>query len=384
MTTMYATQIGELCAERDWTRQRLIHELRQAARTQKTALPDDGNLKRMIRQWISGERGLSQMYADLFTSVFGVPLLAGKDQAEPDVAADPSDDELTARLANAAALDADLVSLFEGQTQTLRMLDRRIGAARLLAQTEAHVDQMAGILSYALPGSSRTALAAEVAEAAALAGWQALDLGNPGKSWRLHETAKAAARESGSPSVLAHVTAQQAYALLDLGHVDQAATLVRHARSVAGSAVPPLLQAWLLAAEAETLASAGNESGVRAALDSATHLLPATPFDETLPFVVLDEVHFERWRGHCLARLGAGEAVDSLTRTLARSDPSFVRATASLRCNLAMAYSVRGQHEEARTEARIADELATRTTSVRQRRIIKRLLTSGSEPSGRS
>lgn len=45
----------------------------------------------------------------------------------------------------------------------------------------------------------------------------------------LHDTAKAAARQGTNPRVLAHVTAQQAYALLDVGKPSDAAELISHA-----------------------------------------------------------------------------------------------------------------------------------------------------------
>ena len=46
--------------------------------------------------------------------------------------------ELHARLTRtAAALDADLVELFEQQTQAFRLLDRRLGAGRLLTQASS-------------------------------------------------------------------------------------------------------------------------------------------------------------------------------------------------------------------------------------------------------
>src|SRR5690606_15110886 len=125
-----------------------------------------------------------------------------------------------------------------------------------------------------------------------------------------------------------------------------------------------------------------DEYRAHAALDKAAQALPANPVDETLPFIFLDDVHLARWRGHCLARLGAAEAVDDLTNALTRLDPSFTRAAASLRCDLALAYSVRGQHEEARAEARQAQELADRTASARQRRRIRQLMMSGQKHAG--
>src|SRR5262249_7214666 len=135
--------------------------------------------------------------------------------------------ELAQRLDAAVTVDAALVTLLEQQTHTFRLLDRRLGAATLLAQTRGHVEQITGLLAPNLPSGQRGALGAAGAEAAALAGWQALDQGDPARSWALHEVAKAAARESEDAAILAHVTAQQAYALLDLGRPQDALAVVR-------------------------------------------------------------------------------------------------------------------------------------------------------------
>ena len=83
----------------------------------------------------------------------------------------------------ASTLDAELVLLLEQQTDSYRTLDRRLGARRVLAQNEAHIQQMTDLLAFALCGPSRTALAEAVAAAAGLAGWQALDLGRADQAW---------------------------------------------------------------------------------------------------------------------------------------------------------------------------------------------------------
>jgi tetratricopeptide (TPR) repeat protein len=381
---MDATDLPRLCEQRGWTsRARLMLELRAAARrTDRGLLPDDTSLKRMIREWIHGRRGLSREYADLFAEVFGAPFAVGKPSLAVLVPSS-GDMDLAARLGAAETVDSSLILLLEAQTDSFRAIDRQLGAGRLLQQTEAHVAQMTDLWRYALPGPHREALAAAVAEASALAGWQALDLGDAHKAWSLHETAKSAARESGSPSIIAHVTAQQAYALLDLDRPQQAVALIHHARTETDGQVPAMLRSWLWAAEAEALAAAGAAGAAQAALAEASRVLPTQDSDDGLPYLFLNDVHLARWRGHCLARLGEVEAVHELTEAVKRLDPTFTRAAAGLRCDLALAYSVRGQHEEARAEARAANALATRASSTRQQRRIAGLLTSGAGPSGR-
>ncbi|NED95853.1 hypothetical protein G1H11_11075 [Phytoactinopolyspora alkaliphila] len=382
---MDATSINALCEQRGWSRARLIHELRRVASVRRESLPSDESLLRMVREWANGRRGLSTFYAELLTDVFGVRFGTGKVEhnGSPDDKPTPAAeqaDELKRRLDAATTIDDSLVALFEAQTQSLRLLDRQLGAANLLAQTEAHVEQMSALLRYSLPGAQRTVLAAAVAEAAALAGWQALDLGDPAAAWQHHETAKAAARESGSAAILAHVTAQQAFALLDLDQPHDARAVVLHAEEAARGQLPPLLSSWLSAARAEAAAACGDDWQARQALDQAAHLLPDDAADPELPFLVLDEVHLLRWQGHCLARLGSADAIDQLSDALRDLDSSFTRAAAGLHCDIALAHAVRGDLALATSQAQEASRLAAQTGSVRQRRRIKSFLSREPDP----
>jgi hypothetical protein len=373
-TAMRGSDLGRLCDARGWSRSQLLRELRSAAAQRSEVLPGDDSLRRMTRQWVNGDRGLSPFYVGLLATVFGTPFAGGRagdaeGDAEPDV-------DLAALIARSTSVDATLIDLLEAQTDQLRALDRRLGAAHGLSQTTAHLDQMSDLLRYSLPGRHRyrDRLAGAVADAAALAGWQALDLGQPHKAWLLHDVGKAAGRECDDVAALAHVTAEQAYALLDLDRGQEAQEVVRQARKIAGTRVPEVLQAWLCAAEAETHAATGDDRRARRALDQADKLLPADTGEQQLPYIFLNQAHLSRWRGNCLARLGATEAVDDLHAALDHHDPNFVRAAAGMRCDLAMAHAQRGEHREAREQATAARQMAEQTSSARQQRRINQIL----------
>jgi tetratricopeptide (TPR) repeat protein len=211
-------------------------------------------------------------------------------------------------------------------------------------------------------------------EAAALAGWQALDLGQYRAAWELHEVAKSAAREAENPVLLAHVTAQQAYVLLDLDQPEQAVELMQHAHATAGRTLPPLMRAWLHAAEAEAHSARLDEAAVRQSFDAADRVLPTDPEDPDLPFLFLAGPHLARWRGNCFARLGLEEAINDLTSALDTMESGFTRAEAGLRCDLATALLMRGEADEARRQAEQAQQMAALTGSARQRRRIARML----------
>ncbi|WP_344420054.1 hypothetical protein [Pseudonocardia ailaonensis] len=273
-------------------------------------------------------------------------------------------------------LDAGLIGLLRDQTQSIRLMDRRLGGEALFRQTAAHVETIESLVRHALPGAQREAAADELGQAAALAGWQALDNGQIGEAWRLHEVATAAARESGELAGLSYARAQQAFVLLDAGEVDAAQSLVAATRTDAGSGVPATLQAWLLAAEGEALANGGDRDSALRVLDQAADVMPDQPESE-LPYVMLDAGHLARWRGHCLARLGETSAIEELTGALvAMGEGQYGRAEVGLRVDLALAFHARGDVTEARLHARRANELAGRTGSQRQRRRITDLLAS--------
>ena len=321
-----ALDLVELCRARGWTRGRLLREMRIVARRDGQSLPGDDSLKRMIRLWANGTRAPGSFYASLLVRTLSVPL---GDNAEVD-------GDLLSLLDRAQELvDEGLAQALEAQTQSLRILDRRLGGHRLMTQVQAHAKTVAELVTWAPIGAVRRRVAATGAEAAALAGWQALDLGRPKESWQLHEQARALAHESQDLSVIAHVTAQQAYALLDAGRAGRAIAQFEAARAAAATKVPGLVRAWLAAAEAESRAAAGDATLAARLLDKAQR----EPLQEdVIPYLVLDSSHLARWRGHCLARVGAPEAVTALSQAQRDLSPEFTRASAGLHADLAIAH----------------------------------------------
>lgn len=151
---MRGTDVDALCRQRGWSRTRLVHEMRTVARQQRLGeLPAEDSLKRMIRMWANGSRGLSEFHAGLLTSVFGIPFAIGNQEPPPPSAAGDEDQaaEVKARVERSRArVDTGLVELLEMQTDGLRSLDRRLGAVQLLAQSTAHVEQITSLLRYSL------------------------------------------------------------------------------------------------------------------------------------------------------------------------------------------------------------------------------------------
>ncbi|MFD9629922.1 hypothetical protein [Streptomyces violascens] len=370
------TRLTELREARRWKKTRLILELKKAAQARGELIAQDSSLDRMIREWEAGRRPLVGTYLELFCDVYCCsPAELGT--LPDDVPAEVETDEAAMfrrELFAATSADMELVKLFEAQTDNIRQLDRRLGASALLPQSRAHVEQMENLLRHGVFRGTRELIAGALTGAAALAGWQTLDLGQYREAWKFYEIGKSAAREAENPTVLAHVTAEQAYVLIDLGNIEDAVAMMKQARERAGSSIPSLMRTWLYAAEAEAHAAMGDDAPCRRALDAADAELPEDAQDPELPFLFLAGSHLARWRGNCLARLGADEAITDLTHALDTMEAGFTRAEAGLRCDLATALRMRGEMGESRQQAEHAKQLAALAGSARQRRRIDGLL----------
>jgi transcriptional regulator with XRE-family HTH domain len=288
--------------------------------------------------------------------------------SETDLAA-----ELLRRISSARYIDAPVIQLLQDETNAIRLLDRRLGAPAVAAKLEAHIDQLEDSLHHTLTPGRREHLALVLADAAALAGWQAIDTGRLARAWDHFETATAAAREAGNSSLLAFSAGEQAYVLLDLGQSDQALEKVRAVRDEASTRIPHQLRCWLYAAEAEMAAAARQHGTCHVALDHAADEIGHPLADAGLPYLALDSSHLARWRGNCLVHFGDADTIADLTAALAGMDGTFTRAEASLRCDLAAALHASGEQDEARLHLARATELAQLAGSARQRRRITQL-----------
>jgi tetratricopeptide (TPR) repeat protein len=309
--------------------------------------------------------------ADLLERIFGVSIgeLLAPPRNEP---ADRATVELRQRLNASRNVDLAVIDLLREQLDGLRRLDRQMGAIVTYGEVQEKVGQVRLLHAHSLTPSVRAALAGVLSELGALAGWEALDQYDIGRSWDHHELAKQAAREAESSGLLAHTVAQQAFILSEIGEIHLAIAQLAEARELVKRSAPRLLRAWLAAAHGEGLAVAGRRDEALRAFDTAGTLLPADPVDPTLPFLFLESVHLDRWRGHALAKLGDAEAVGVLTSALERLDPTFTRAETSLRVDLTVALIAIGEQDKARTHAERAERLAADIGSVRQRHRISR------------
>ena len=365
---------------RIWARQMTFEEFAEYAETFARENGHAGTLSlRHLHRLAAGKATGVPLPATrrLLEALFGIPcaLLLGR----PDVSAAGEDHDeagrLSLRMRTAARVDPELVELLGEQVDVIRKLDRRIGAATLLTQLRQHAAHVSELLTYAVNPEIRRGLATVLADANTLAGWQSLDLGESVAAWRHYRDACEAARAAESPTLLAHTQAEQAVVLSDAGETARATELTAHACESARQSAPALLRAWLAAAHGETLAANGEQAASLHAFDAATAQLPAHPEPEPgMLYVALNDAHLARWRGHALACFGHPDAVDVLTTALTRHDPSFVRAEAGLRTDLALAHSVRAEQDQAVEYRDKAEDLAQAVGSARHLRRLYQII----------
>ncbi len=362
---------------REWSQERLIREIENFARQHMLTIASTASLRVYVSEWENGKRPISERYSKILRALFGVTddELHGRPPAPREATQTDGYDDLVARIDASRSVSLTMVKTFMDQTELLRTVDRQMGAASLIDQMTGHLATLEDALTFAVLPETRRPVARALAGAATLAAWQALDAGAVERAWRSYELGKRAAKEADEPMYLAHATAEQAYVLCDAGRPTMAVELVRDAQRVGGAVMSPRLQAWLYAAEAEICAKAGMPDDCRRALDNAARLLPPgeEARDPDMLSIFLNEGHLARWRGNVLAQLGDDDDVDGLYVALDSVDPTFVRATAGLRCDLAQAHLARGEYDQAHAHLREARLLASRTGSVRHRRRIEQL-----------
>lgn len=356
----------------DYSQDDTLRRLRHRADERGRAIASVSSLRTMLSRWENGHDEVTDpYYQSLFRDIYG---RTNEELGFPAEPVDNSASELRERLLSARSVDSRTVELFRRQVDDARHLDRRFGAVPLLDQLNEHVTQLDKLLRYSASGASRRTLAEVLADAAMLAGWEALDRGSLKLAWKQHEIAKSAAREAGSSALLAYATGQQAFVLIELDMQAEAVQLLEEAESVGRGKTAGLLCAWLAAARGEGLASHGRAEDALHAFDRASTILPPDTGDDALPFLMLNPGHLARWRGHALSRLNDRHAIAELEVVLDGLKPTTARARAGTLVDLAFAHSSAGNRDGAMNYARQARQLASQIGSERQKRRLARLL----------
>lgn len=328
--------------------------------------PDVQGLRGTISRWENGRQAPDEIARRVLRIMYTATDIELGFTSEPVlVPADGQDQELAARLAASTRVDAALVTALAAEVDALRRQDRTFGAALLSERMSGLVNQLVQLMDYSLTPDIGVGLAAVLADAATLAGWQAVDTGTTVRAWTNFTTAAHAARIAGSNTLLAHAVGERAYAILQTGDAATARATVTHALAL--DALPPRVQAWLHAASAEFAAADNARDDALRAFDHAAAALPTHgSSDEDSPFILLDQTHLTRWRGSALARLADPDALHHLTTALnAPQESNTARGTAGLHADLALAHAALRDREQALHHLREAERLARQIGSRR-------------------
>lgn len=196
----------------------MVREIEQYARRHVTDVASTASLRVYVSEWENGKRTISDRYAAILRQLMGVT--DAELRGAPTVTALPvadGYDELLSRIDLSSSVDESMVQSFNDQTELLRTMDRRMGAASLVDQVAGHLAALEDALSFAVLPHTRRPVALALAGASTMAAWQAIDAGAVERAWRHYELAKRAARDAEAPMYLAHAMAEQAYVLCEAG-----------------------------------------------------------------------------------------------------------------------------------------------------------------------
>ncbi len=183
--------------ERGWSQARFVSELSRMAARQGKQLPDPATVKSRVSRWENGHSKPDDVLPT--TTARGVRDGRPRARVREAVAGAAYVGRGPAAAADtrASKWTAILIAALQAQTEAIRVQDRQFGAGALLEQLRGHVRNLEAHLGNAVFDEVRRPLALSLADAASLAGWQALDLGSIDQSWRYLGLAAAAAHQAG-------------------------------------------------------------------------------------------------------------------------------------------------------------------------------------------
>jgi len=280
MRTEQQTDLNALCAERGWSRARLVRELRNVAAARGVQLPGDASLSRMIRMWASGERRLSPFYADLFSALFGVTLVPASTPSTPATTSRQQRDPANA-IAASAAQSADLLTEFAGTISSLAIeqlaaelehlvVEYMSSPPALMASEAKNLrDRILAALNRARRPSHIADLYVIAGQASGILSYAALDLGNARAAMTNARVALTFADLAGSNDLIVWVRGTQSLIARFVGQYRKAEDYLHAGMSVQTRGIG---RARLAAGFAQCRAHLGDSKGVRAALDLTKNL----------------------------------------------------------------------------------------------------------------
>ncbi|TXL87330.1 transcriptional regulator [Streptomyces sp. IB2014 016-6] len=278
-------------------------------------------------------------------------------------------DASVARNTGARVGDSDVAAV-AAMTSALVELDHRFGSGHVRPVVVHYLNSVvSGLLSGSYPEAVGRRLFATVARLTELAGYMAVDTGQPGLAQRYYIQALRLAQAAGDRGYGGYVlAASMSHLAAQLGNPREIAQLARAAQEGARGHVTPRAQAMFLAAEARGHALMGDVSQCHAvagrALTALEHADPESG-DDPVWIAHYDHAYLADELAHCYRDLGQPEAAARhASDSLAGHPESRSRRRAIGLVLLATAQVQQREVEEAcRTGTRAAELLGTLRSS---------------------
>jgi transcriptional regulator with XRE-family HTH domain len=315
-----------------WSQTDAARALAGLARERGVPVASAASLKTLLSRWENGHATPEAPYRALLEELYAE---SGVDLTPPAPVPDTAGPvaRLRARLATAAAVDAEVVALWRAQLATAQQLDDRLGGAGAADAVRVLVGQLESVLPHLPDPDRHRPVAALLARACLLAGTQALDAGDPETAVARFTRAAETARDAGAADLVAAAAAGHADALVDVGAPNEALAVLEHARPRPDRTHP-----------SRDLAVELAEPGFGLGHGTLGTLGPTGP-------------------------TGPGPTVEQLSAALAEG-PRSARERAELHAELAHACAAAGRAADAAAHARAARALATRIGSHRVLRLL--------------
>lgn len=279
--------------------------------------------------------------------------------------------------ADAGPLGAEHLDIAAAHLDELRRLDGQRGAIAVVVRATERADHLFRQLK-STPESAklRPRLALLASEAASLAGWCAVNLGDPRTATAWFKVTEASGEQGRHPDMHAWGIRQQAKVLETVGRHDDALAVLARARVHGVSAsIRVEVETLRALAAAKLRGRAKHVSWSLRALDRASEAsTEAGGPPSQLPWAwSITPSYVDVQRGHCSVALGDGHAAYRLLQVGLRQHPKeLYRGTGEIHLGLASAAVLMGDVERAADHARRAREVFSATRAARQTEELRR------------
>jgi transcriptional regulator with XRE-family HTH domain len=222
----------------------------------------------------------------------------------------------------------------------------------LLPPVAAHVTSLWPLVDETLGETIARALRSLIGNAASLAGWLALRLGNRASSSVYWSLAEALATEAEDQVLRRFALASRSSLYTNTlrgGEGGDPALALAFLDAAAGhdAGLPPIQRAWTFARRAEEHAARGDRDSVERDLDRAAGHLADVRDRPGGYFAAWDMAQLAGYRGSCATLLGGPEAIRLLEDSLAETNPALISQRTAVLANLGSAHTQLGHVDEA-------------------------------------